>query len=149
MHKQTTKLALHVISGAAYGRPFDWETADEISPGHKLSYNESLRTLVSNLLILFIFPRWMLKLPFTALQRTGLVYSEFGSYLQELVNSERNREEPTRLNSVLKALVNNSADTAGPLKEQRTLTDEELVGNAFVILLGGHESTYEPLLPRN
>ena len=47
------------------------------------------------------------------------------------------------MNSVLKALVDNSADTAGPSKDQRTLTDEELIGNAFVILLGGHESTYE------
>jgi len=143
-------LALHVISGAGYGRPFDWETSDEISPGHKLSYTESLRTLFNNLLILFIFPRWMLKLPFKALQRTGLVYSEFGSYLQELVNSERNREEPARMNSVLKALVDNSTETAGPSKDQRSLTDEELIGNAFVILLGGHESTYEPLsMPRN
>ena len=141
------KLALHVISGAAYGRPFDWEASDQVGPGHKISYPDSLRLLVNHLIMLFVFPRWMLNLPFKALQDTKLVYTEFGSYLQALLNAERNRNETTRLNSILKALVDNSADTMGSLKERRVLTDEELIGNAFVILLGGHESTYVSSYP--
>src|SRR5271169_7045272 len=134
------KLALHVISGAAYGRPFDWEASNRVEPGHILSYPDSLRSLVNHLIMLFVFPRWMLNLPFKTLQDTKLVYTEFESYLQGLVDAERNRDENTGLNSILKALVDHSADTAGPLKERRVLTDEELIGNAFVILLGGHES---------
>lgn len=140
-------MALHVISGAAYGRPFEWEASDDVSLGRKLSYLDSLRQVVYNLLILFIFPRWMLRLPIKRLQNTETAYTEFGRYLQELVDSEKTREESTSLNSVLKALVQHSTEnTTGPLKEQRILSDEELIGNAFVILLGGHESTYAPPL---
>ena len=141
-------MALHVISGAAYGRLFEWEASDNVSPSHKLSYLDSLRQVVKDLLILFIFPRWMLRLPIERLQNTDTAYTEFGRYLHELIDSEKTREESTSLNSVLKALVDHSTEsTTGPLKEQRVLSDEELIGNAFVILLGGHESTYIP--PQN
>jgi len=89
----------------------------------------------------------MLQLPIKRLQGTETAYTEFGKYLQELVELEKYREEATKLNSVLKALVDHSAEnTTGSVKEQRVFNDEELIGNAFVILLGGHESTY---LPRN
>lgn len=90
----------------------------------------------------------MLRLPIERLQNTDTAYTEFGRYLHELIDSEKTREESTSLNSVLKALVDHSTEsTTGPLKEQRVLSDEELIGNAFVILLGGHESTYIP--PQN
>ena len=138
-------MALHVISGAAYGRPFDWEASDKVSPGHKLSYLDSLRQVINDLLILFILPRRMLQLPINRLQVTETAYTEFGRYLQELVELEKNRGEATSLNSVLKSLVDHSAqNTSESVKEQRVFNDEELIGNAFVILLGGHDSTYIP-----
>lgn len=85
----------------------------------------------------------MLRLPIKALQEAKLAYTEFRNYLQALVDAERNHIEDSRtgLNSVLKALVDNSVDNPSS-KERRVLTNEELIGNAFVILLGGHESTY-------
>jgi len=70
------------------------------------------------------------------------VYNEFREYLQDLIDSERNHQSIAGLDSVLKALVDHSVDGAtGTTKDRRVLTDEELIGNAFVILLGGHEST--------
>jgi cytochrome P450 len=136
------KLALHIISGAGYGRPFDWETADNISPGHTLPFSHSLRVLVNNLILLFVFPRWILNLPIKKLPETKLVYNEFRRYLQDLIDAERNHQSIAGLDSVLKALVDHSADgTTATTKDRRVLTNEELIGNAFVILLGGHEST--------
>ena len=87
----------------------------------------------------------MLQLPINRLQVTETAYTEFGRYLQELVELEKNRGEATSLNSVLKSLVDHSAEnTSESVKEQRVFNDEELIGNAFVILLGGHDSTYIP-----
>jgi hypothetical protein len=95
-------MALHVISGAAFGHPLEWEASDNASPGHKLSYLDSLRQLIRDLLILFIFPRWMLQLPIKRLRDTETAHTEFGRYIQELVDAEKTREESTNLNSVLR-----------------------------------------------
>lgn len=104
----------------------------------------SLRALVDNLIIIVMLPRWMLSLPFKRLRETRMAYNEFGDYVRKLIDSEKHRDHSTGtgLNSVLKAFVDGSTDAAGVLKEGRILSDDELLGNAFLMLLAGHETTY-------
>jgi cytochrome P450 len=125
MQTQTLKLSLHVISGAGYGRSFDWNSFGEIAPGHQLSFSQSLRSLVDNIILLFIFPRWVFKLPMKRLQHTQIAFDEVGRYMEEIISEEKETDH-----SVLQALVKGGV-----------LNKSELVGNAFVILLAGHEST--------
>ena len=139
-HDVTTKLALHVICGAVYGHTFDWESSDIIPEGHKMSFVTSLHILVEKMITLFIFPRWMLKLPFKQLTDTRAVYREFGNYLRELINIAK-AEEQTVPNNALSLLVQNSIHgTDGPLSSRGILSDDELTGNAFLLLLAGHET---------
>jgi len=143
IHKETNKLALHVIIGAAYGQSFDWKANEKPPPGHTMSLVEAIRVLINNhLLLLFIFPRWTLNLPFKPFTQTKMVYEEFGRHIQGLIDAEKSGGT-TSNNSVLKLLVEYSAEN--PDKEGKAiLSDEELIGNAFVIMMGGHESTYPP-----
>jgi hypothetical protein len=82
MQTQMLKLTLHVISGAGYGRSFDWNSSGEISPGHQLSFIQSLRSLVDRIILLFIFPRWVFKLPMKRLQDTQIAFNEVGKYME-------------------------------------------------------------------
>lgn len=141
VHKDTVKLALNVISGAVYGKSFDWDDSEETPPGHYLSFLDSLRLVVDKLLILFLYPKWMLRIPFKPLREARLAHQEFGYYLRELI--EAAKASNNHSNSALKALIKHSTE-AGEInkKDRRVLNDEELLGNAFIILLGGYETTY-------
>jgi cytochrome P450 len=138
IHKDTTKLALNVICGAVYGQPFDWDGSEKVPLGHKISFLAAIQLLVGKLILLFLLPTWTLQLPLKPMRDTKLAYDEFGLYLCELI--EKERQHGTGLNSALKALIDHSVDNIGLSKDHR-LTDDELLGNAFIILLGGYETT--------
>ena len=74
-------------------------------------------------------------------------YGEVDQYLQELVDLEKNRTETVEVNSILKLLVDHSVEGPGTHKERGLLQDRDIIGNAFVLLLGGHESTYSNTFP--
>lgn len=142
MHTNTLQLALHVICGAGYGYSFDWESKGDISmPNHKMTFRESLRVVINNLIPLFLFPRWMFRLPIEKLRLTQEAYGEVGQYLQELVDLEKSRDENVGVTTIMKLLVDHSIEGRGTLKERGLLQDRDIIGNAFVLLLGGHEST--------
>jgi cytochrome P450 len=144
-HKETTKLALNVVSGAAYGRPSAWNELEEVPVGHVLSYVDSIRSVVDHLILYFVFPRAFLHIPLPLFKEAKLAYDEFGGYLHGLLKDYKTGESVIGGNSVLQALVENSESVSAKVGPS-ILTDEELVGNAFVIFLGGHESMYVSLL---
>ena len=137
---------MNIISGAAYGHPVEWKGSDVIPDGHRLSFLTAQRLVVDNLIPLLLLPKWLLRcLPFHSAKEIYLGYTEFGAYMKELMACEKAGATSAGLNSIVKALVQNSVEEPGT-SDKRLLTDEELIGNAFVILFGGHESTYHPFL---
>lgn len=144
VHKDTTKLALNVVSGAAYGHPSDWNQLEEVPAGHELSYVDSIRSVVDHLLVYFIFPKAFLNIPLRWFREAKIAHEEFGKYLYSLLEDYKRDENHVGGGSALKALVENSVEAGGSGSKVGTsiLSDEELAGNAFIILLGGHESTY-------
>jgi len=146
VHKDTTKLALHVVSGAAYGHSSAWNQLEEIPPGHALSYVDSIRSVVQHLLVYFIFPKSFLRIPLRWFKDAKLAHDEFGKYIRGFLRDYKSGDVIVGGDSALKALVEHSVDAAGSGKfgRQQVLSDEELVGNSFIILFGGHESTSVP-----
>ena len=134
------KLALHVITAAGYGYQFDWEASGEIPPGHELSFKDSIHVTLDNLVTLIAVPSSLLNLPIEHLRKTKQAYQEFGKYLQDLIKVGRNRRN-TKIedSSILGELISHSSDTV-PSKD-RPLRDDEIIGNAFIFLLAGHETT--------
>lgn len=153
------KIALHVICGAGYGYFFNWESSEtkhhasnplttdsseEIVRGHQLSFLESMQWVLDNLITLITIPRAFLHFGATKHLRTSaLAYTEFGEYLMSLVQLGKNRQDDKNrkaVNSILDALVASSEEVKGHFRER--LTEDEIVGNAFIFLLAGHETTY-------
>lgn len=137
------KIALHVITAAGYGYRFQWESSAAIPPGHQLSFRDSIRITLDNLITLAVVSPWLRKLPIKHLRETQLAYMEFGKYLQDLVDlGKRDQASKSGIakDNILNALVRQSIEDRN--LTSRALTEDEVVGNAFIFLLAGHDSTY-------
>jgi cytochrome P450 len=134
------KYALNVIIGAGYGMPFSWDTAtQDIWPNHKLSFRDAVDTVMHHLFAILLVPEMLLKLPIKHFRDAELGYKEFGSYMRELLERERQLGKASDGQNLLSALVKHSAMEKG---EQGVLRDQEIIGNTFIFLIAGHETTY-------
>ncbi|KAK5077624.1 putative P450 monooxygenase [Exophiala xenobiotica] len=161
----TMRLSLNVISAAGFGRKMDWPTPEtesredesgyvdpskiknedrDIDPGHKMSYTYAIHCLLDNILLQFLMPRWLLsRLPGVTPKKANEAYHEWGNYMRELVMNKKADLEagkaPNDTNDILTLLVKQQlVNTDAKAKGQ--LTESEILGNMFVLILAGHET---------
>jgi cytochrome P450 len=136
------KFALHVITGAGFGVPFTWEaSSDEVWPKHKLSFRDALTNVLHHLITIVLVPKKLWKLPIEILRISELGYNEFGTYMRELLEREKRLGKDSDGQNLMSALVKHAA-TEDDNGVQGVLQDEEIIGNTFIFLLAGHETTY-------
>jgi cytochrome P450 len=135
-------ISLHVIAAAGYGCQFEWESATFVPPGHQLSFRDSICLTLDNLVTLLMAPEWLRKLPFPHMRETQLAYIEFRKYLHDIIGMGKRQvkiKSGIGENNIINALVRHSKGTA---LTERVLNDDEIIGNAFIFLLAGHDSRY-------
>ncbi|KAK4944108.1 putative P450 monooxygenase [Elasticomyces elasticus] len=159
----TMRLSLYVISRAGFGRKLQWPSADakadvdedyldkskiqnqrdDRDAGHSMSYTYAIHCLLDNILLQFILPRWLVKrVPLKAFTKATEAYSEWGNYMKEAVAAKKQSLEEGPDSSdqmdIITQLVKNqlNAETS----KDATLTDSEILGNMFVLILAGHET---------
>ncbi|KAF3934817.1 hypothetical protein ABW19_dt0200219 [Dactylella cylindrospora] len=163
----TMRLSLHVISAAGFGVRLQWpgesKDADDIRPisststfKHTLSFKDALAGLLHHLLIVMIVPKWLLRnIPFKWAKEAAEASIEYETYMDELFNEKRAQAiagEKADGMDIMGALVKNSygpnnRSENGEEKsrigniERQVLTDREILGNAFVFMLAGHETS--------
>ncbi|KAL8657526.1 MAG: hypothetical protein Q9226_001821 [Calogaya cf. arnoldii] len=125
--------------------------ASEASGDHKLSYVDALQALLHNMLWMFILPQYLMKwLPFKAIKRSYTSYIEWGRHLRELLDNKtddiaagRAQEGMDLMGFLLKGAGMTSDPSRADSEKSRSkpvLSDTEIMGNAFVFLLAGHET---------
>ncbi|EXJ73663.1 uncharacterized protein A1O5_03425 [Cladophialophora psammophila CBS 110553] len=160
----TMRLSLYVISRAGFGRKLQWPSADAKADvdvnyvdkskiqndqddrdlGHSMSYTYAIHCLLDNILVQFLVPRWIVKrMPFTRFQKANEAYYEWGNYMKEAVASKKKTLEVGSENSkdqmdLLAQLV--KGQMASEKSKDVPLTDSEVLGNMFVLILAGHET---------
>jgi cytochrome P450 len=164
---QAMRLSLHVISRAGFDVRLTWPHEDnstqEAPEGHKLTFKDALTNLLENLLVVLIFPKWMMKwVPNKTLNETYEAYSEWGQYMREMYVKKRDEVESGEAGDgmdLMGALVRGagfSADTktdsppgspgfaeksaGNPSPFKPIFSEDEILGNAFVFILAGHET---------
>ncbi|KAK3696633.1 hypothetical protein LTR37_017814 [Vermiconidia calcicola] len=158
---QSMRLSLHVISRAGFGVRLEWphEEVDRLIPeGHSLSYKTALERLLENLIVVMLTPRWILKYsPFQLHRVANEAFVEWGKYMREMYRDKRNevklgesREGMDLMGALVKgagitteslnAESNADPEKAGATSNKQLLSDEEILGNAFVFILAGHET---------
>lgn len=163
----TMRLSLYVISRAGFGRKLEWpspETAakeheyadpskiknesNDMDPGHTMSYTYSLHALLDNILFQFLLPRWLLeRLPFVRTKLANEAYLEWGKYMSEMVARKKVELAAEDGSSgvhdqvdIVGQLVRGQIASKSTKNSPPPLTDSEILGNAFVLILAGHET---------
>lgn len=144
-------LTLAVMSLAGFGMRVDWTSTSgtkDIPKGYKLSFLEAIHNTATYMVFILLLPRWLLRL--SPLNKADLARSQLEKYLREIIRSERkkieidsNHESSTAKGNLLTAVLRASASEASTntkdIKDGRkqAFTEEEVMGNLFVFLLGG------------
>lgn len=160
----TMRLSLYVISRAGFGKKLQWPAADaktevdahyvdkskiqneqtDRDDGHSMSYTYAIHCLLDNILFQFLVPRWLLtRFPSTHFHKANEAYVEWGNYMKEAVASKKaefqashdnNKDQMDLLAQLVKGQMITEKGRDVPL------TDSEVLGNMFVLILAGHET---------
>lgn len=137
------KITLHVFFAAGFGHPFEWDRSDDVWQGHTLSPVAAISTVVDHLLAYLFIPKRILNLPVTYFRKITTAYNEAGQYYREFIELEKRGvlAKAGGAKTVLGQLVSNSfADAEGEVDDER-LTDEEIIGNIFIFIIAGYETS--------
>ncbi|KAF8247107.1 cytochrome P450 [Wilcoxina mikolae CBS 423.85] len=152
------RLALHVISSAAFGISLSFSTPTAAkkdatigndhdvfsdgapSKGYSRTWRDALEYISMNfitvLATLSVLPRW-------AAPGTVRVVQDVEKYLNTLVSYERaNDNQRNRKGNLLSAIVRKDGNSE---EKGDFLTDREIVGNLFIFSVAGHETTASTL----
>ncbi|RMZ76580.1 hypothetical protein DV737_g4740, partial [Chaetothyriales sp. CBS 132003] len=124
-----------------YGKNVNDE--DSIGEGHSMTYTYAIHCLLDNILLHILLPKWLLKrVPFKLAKKADEAYREWGNYMKEMVGRKR-QDIQQRLDSDQMDIIGQLVK--GQMAEKGTeggspLTDAEILGNMFVLILAGHET---------
>lgn len=156
--------ALYVISSAGFDVRVVWPheegkqsslrksegksmfVGSEVPSGHKMNYREALSELLHNIMWTQIIPpKHLPKSPVKVHRTVGQAVVEWGKYMDELYELKKNQVasgENKEGMDLFDALIRGS----GIVDEKSTAFQKsDLLGNAFVIMLAGHETTANTL----
>ena len=145
----TMRLSLHVMSRAVLGEEMQWTQTDDrpltqsIAPtDHTMTFTECLTYLLKNLMYVLVLPRWVLKNSFSqTMRKTNSAYDEFEQYMRDMLQSKAKRKSSIESAStdLLSQLVQVSQED--PKDASMKLSDDEVIGNLFVFIIAGHETS--------
>ena len=116
------------------------KSLEEIWPRHKLSFRDAINTFVHHILGIVLVPKFLWGLPITYMRKSKEGYDEFGGYLQDLINRERRLGKISNRQNLLSMLIKHAITTDG--MSSGTLQEQEIKGNAFMLLIAAHDTTY-------
>ncbi|KAK6951166.1 hypothetical protein Daesc_007697 [Daldinia eschscholtzii] len=168
LEHDTASLMLNIIANIGFGLKILWPgqkfppDADprltkygthEPPPGHTLSFVEALARTLKYLILLLIAPRWMLRIipnqhAKKALEAEDNFLGYLNEFLHEKIEDVQKGNKAEQGLDIMGSLVRTSygdvaADGSTSKKGSNVarLTDSEIIGNAFVNIVAGHETT--------
>jgi len=134
----TFELALQVIASAAFGYSIAWKDEDNVPIGHRMTFKRALNHVCKDLLQRMVCSDRVLGLWERGKAiKTG--FEELEAYMHEMIQERRGAkaqgvERADLFTSLLNASEMEKGDGGG-------LSDLELTGNIFILLLAGHETS--------
>lgn len=170
--RDTMRLTLHIISKIGFGVRLLWPgeaqneqasardtvySSNNPPPGYTMGFEFALETLLENLPLVLVTPKWLLKrLPTSGARRAYESYVNWEQYTNALFSQkvkEAGEDKQTEGMDIMGSLVRSSYGVAeskqktspGRLETgeagKPTLSDTDIFGNAFIMLFAGHETT--------
>ncbi|KAF9529862.1 cytochrome P450 [Crepidotus variabilis] len=140
----TFKVALLIIAQCGFGFDFGWSDPPRSSSGC-MSVQEAFGVVTNNHLLICFAPKWLLHLPYKRFQEVREAQEEVGNFMKAQVAERKKLVSLKKMeivgNDIFTTLVKANEDEGGKFQ----LDDSELIGNVFVMLLAGHETTAHAL----
>ncbi|PNS15035.1 Tryprostatin B 6-hydroxylase [Sphaceloma murrayae] len=151
------RLSLYVICRAGFGVKNSWpgleHEHDSVDPedvdlidlqkGRDMDFLTTLGGLLEHLIkILFIPSKLLARLPFRFAKEAHTVHANWTYYLSELYNAKQTAtQSSTTSPGTIDLMGNMIHQSLSPDKDSLPLTKSEVIGNAFVFLMAGHETS--------
>ncbi|KAL5495019.1 hypothetical protein ACEPAI_481 [Sanghuangporus weigelae] len=137
----TLPIALMVIGSAGFGKRITWDEDSFAPDGHRMSFQTALSIVSKDLFLKIIVPNWASSLA-QRYRNIHTAFDELKLYMEEIIE-ERKRLPlgDTSRNDLFSNLIHASEEEGNDYK----LTPEELMGDTFIFLLAGHETTAHTL----
>lgn len=171
LEHDTMTLALNIIAHVGFGLRLLWpgqrmpEDADarsrkygdrKPSEGHSMTFAESLATVLEKIFLCLLVPKSLLRiLPFQAAKEASAARWNYEQYMQEFL---RDKKAAAESEDEIGAQEESGMDIMGQLVKTKygkqkkkavsdgaQLSDEDIIGNCFIILVAGHETTANTL----
>ncbi|KAJ6488028.1 cytochrome P450 [Mycena sanguinolenta] len=141
IQKITAKVAFLVISTCGFGFPSTWETSPQAADG-SMPIQEALRIVAETSNLFMIIPEWFRFLPISVLREGSLARDRLRSFMQDQVTERKGLVAAgDKRADVFTIMVRANGDESSKYQ----LDDSELIGNVFIMLFGGHETTANSL----
>ncbi|KAF2171087.1 hypothetical protein M409DRAFT_19058 [Zasmidium cellare ATCC 36951] len=152
------KITINVLTGAGMGESVAWrEDEDEGvkgKGGYRMSYIECVKVVIECVAGPIVLPKWFLEwYPSFApgsdlLRRLNVAVEEFPRHTWELLDKEKQRMQhgsgESRSN-IISQLLKASEDFEGEKKGGKALSDDEMLGNLFIFMGAGFDTTANTL----
>ncbi|ESK89420.1 cytochrome p450 [Moniliophthora roreri MCA 2997] len=137
----TLPIALFVISVAGFGRRISWQDDIGVPAGHQMTFKEALHEVSTGIFIKLAVSKWAMGLN-EYFRKIRLAFAELDRYMLEMIANRRNAEKKEERYDLFSSLLDANDDTTSG---EPPLTERELIGNIFIFLLAGHETTAHTL----
>ncbi|GJE92691.1 cytochrome P450 [Phanerochaete sordida] len=139
VNKLTNKLALILISTCGFGNPLSWNSGK--LEGEEMSFSEALSIVSDRMLARLLLPKWAYWLPVKKIQEIETAYKSLGAYMKKLISRRRQEIASSGVSSddILSLMIQSSQE------DKYNMTDAELLGNTFLLLSAGHDTTARTL----
>ncbi|CUA72779.1 hypothetical protein RSOLAG22IIIB_05039 [Rhizoctonia solani] len=135
----TMQITLCVIAKAGFGQNIEWGNDGEAPEGRKFTFKQALLIVSHDLPLILILPKWMFAWRKEWIQLRD-AYEELRLYFQEMISARRaditpgSQSQAEEKHDLFNQLILAHDDA-------NTLSEEELIGNMFLFLFAGHETT--------
>lgn len=172
LEHDTMTLALNIIAHVGFGLRFlwpgqpipeEWDAKDrkyashEPPEGHTMKFGDALAMVLERILLLLLMPRWLLKvLPFAKTKEAFEANDNYVKYMDEFMQDKiegvRRGDNSDGKMDLMGQLVRSKYGTAAGKEKKANgsagepqLSDSDILGNAFIIIVAGHETTANTL----
>ncbi|KAJ7666226.1 cytochrome P450 [Mycena polygramma] len=141
IQKLTLKLAFLIITSCGFGFDSTWGTPPR-AKGDDMPVQEALRLVAETHMLMITLPEWILHLPIPTFTTARMARDRLSAFMHQQV-AERKAEvaagntRPDAFTMLVKA----NQDESSKIQ----LDDQELIGNIFLFMFAGHETTAHTL----
>ncbi|KIK52840.1 hypothetical protein GYMLUDRAFT_49679 [Collybiopsis luxurians FD-317 M1] len=136
----TFKLALILIGKCAFGFPLSWNDPPRTSDGG-MSIQETMQIVTETYMLRVFAPKWVLSLPLKSIRKSNAAYESMALFMKNQVDSRKVEIQDESRKDAFSLLVKANEQE----ESKNKLSDDELIGNIFIMLFAGHETTAHTL----